>query len=75
MTISAAEGANDSLVINALGGQRHDQRVDHLDAGTVKLTLDGGAGDESSLGGRGADVLLGGDGDDFIDGDKATTWP
>ena len=41
-----------------------------LAAGVVKLTLDGGNGDDTILGGQGADVLLGGDGNDFVDGDN-----
>ena len=36
----------------------------------MKLTIDGGAGDDTILGSQGADVLLGGDGDDFIFGDN-----
>ena len=39
-------------------------------AGVVKLTTDGGAGDDTLLGSQGADVLLGGDGNDFVFGDN-----
>ena len=39
-------------------------------AGIVKLTVDGGAGDDTLLGSQGADVFLGGDGNDFIFGDN-----
>ena len=36
----------------------------------IKLTLDGGAGDDTILGSQGADTILGGEGDDFIFGDN-----
>ena len=36
----------------------------------MKLTVDGGAGDDTILGSQGADVFLGGDGNDFIFGDN-----
>ena len=36
----------------------------------MKLTVDGGAGNDTILGSRGADVLLGGDGNDFVDGEQ-----
>jgi Ca2+-binding RTX toxin-like protein len=36
----------------------------------MKLTLDGGAGNDSILGSGGADRLIGGDGDDFVDGNR-----
>ncbi len=41
-------------------------------AGVVKVTLDGGAGDDTIFGSRGNDTLIGGDGDDFIDGQQGT---
>ena len=64
-----AEGANDALVINALGG---DDGVTSttLPAGVIKLTVDGGAGEDNVLGSQGADVLLGGSEDDFVFGDN-----
>jgi Ca2+-binding RTX toxin-like protein len=69
VNISRSEGTNDALVINALGGE-DDVTATTLPAGVVKLTLDGGTGDDSLLGSQGADVFLGGDGDDFIFGDN-----
>ncbi|WP_376093744.1 calcium-binding protein [Roseomonas sp. CCTCC AB2023176] len=39
-------------------------------AGGVRLTLDGGAGDDQLTGGQGNDTLLGGTGDDFIIGGR-----
>jgi Ca2+-binding RTX toxin-like protein len=60
VSIANAEGANDSLVISA-GGGNDGITATTLPAGVMKLTLDGGAGD---------DVILGGDGDDFVFGDN-----
>jgi Ca2+-binding RTX toxin-like protein len=69
VTVNSAEGANDSLVVNTLGGA--DQvTAATVFAGTVKLTLDGGTGNDTLIGSRGADVLLGGVGNDFIDGQQ-----
>jgi Ca2+-binding RTX toxin-like protein len=69
VNVSGSEGANDSLVVNALGG---NDTIDAtaLPAGIVKLAADGGAGDDNLLGSQGADSLLGGDGKDFIDGNR-----
>jgi Ca2+-binding RTX toxin-like protein len=67
--ISNSEGANDSLVINA-GGGNDAINASTLPAGVIKLTLDGGAGDDEIFGSQGADVILGGDGNDFIFGDN-----
>jgi Ca2+-binding RTX toxin-like protein len=69
VNITNSEGANDSLVINTLGGS--DQvTATTLPAGVIKLTVDGGAADDSLLGSQGADVFLGGIGPDFIFGDN-----
>jgi Ca2+-binding RTX toxin-like protein len=64
-----SEGANDSLVINGLGGD-DGITATTLPAGIIKLTIDGGAGDDSILGSQGDDTLLGGDGNDFVFGDN-----
>lgn len=69
VNITNSEGANDSLVVNALGGN-DGLTASTLVAGITKLTLDGGAANDTILGSRGADVLLGGDGDDFLDGQQ-----
>jgi Ca2+-binding RTX toxin-like protein len=69
VNITNAEGANDSLVINALGGN-DGVTATTLPAGIVKLTVDGGVGDDTLLGSQGADVFLGGDHNDFIFGDN-----
>lgn len=62
-------GTTETLVLNANGGD------DTITAGTglsalIKLTLDGGAGNDTINGGDGADILIGGDGNDFIDGNR-----
>ena len=69
VNIAHADAARDALIVNALGG---NDRIDAsaLGADTMKLTEDGGAGDDTLLGGRGNDVLLGGDGNDAIDGNQ-----
>jgi Ca2+-binding RTX toxin-like protein len=69
VNITNSEGANDSLTINTLGGS--DQvTATTLPAGVIKLTVDGGAADDSLLGSQGADVFLGGIGPDFMFGDN-----
>lgn len=69
VNITGAEGANDSLVIKALGG---DDRITAttMPAGIIKLTIDAGAGNDTVFGSQGADVILGGDGHDYIFGDN-----
>jgi Ca2+-binding RTX toxin-like protein len=69
VNITHSEGANDSLLINALGGD-DTIRATTLAAGVTKLTIDGGAGDDTILGSQGGDVLRAGDGDDFVFGDN-----
>ena len=36
----------------------------------IKITVDGGAGNDTLLGGNGIDILLGGDGNDVVDGNQ-----
>ncbi len=69
VNITASEGANDSLVVNLLGGNDAFTATT-LAAGIVKLTIDAGAGNDVVLGSQGADVILGGDGNDFVFGDN-----
>jgi Ca2+-binding RTX toxin-like protein len=69
VNISGSEGANDALVINALGGE-DGVTATTMPAGVTKLTIDGGANDDVLLGSQGADVFLAGDGDDFVFGDN-----
>ena len=69
VSVSGSEGANDQLVVNMLGG---DDTVDAstMPASVVRLSVDGGAGNDTILGGDGSDVLMGGDGNDLIDGGR-----
>lgn len=69
VNVTGSEGANDSLVVNALGGN-DGITASTVPAGVVKLILDGGAGNDTILGSQGADVILGGDGNDFVFGDN-----
>ena len=69
VNITNSEGANDSLVINALGGD-DDVTATTLPAGVIKLTIDGGAGEDDLLGSQSADVFLAGGEGDFIFGDN-----
>jgi Ca2+-binding RTX toxin-like protein len=67
VTIKGAEGANDSLVINAVGGS---DTIDAsgLAAGMINLTIDGGDGNDTIVGSHGADMLIGGAGNDVVTG-------
>ena len=62
-------GTCENLVLNANGGNDSFSASGNL-AALIKITVDGGAGDDTILGSNGADVLLGGDGNDFIDGNQ-----
>ena len=67
VNITGAEAANDRLTVNLLAG---DDVVDAsgVAAGSIQLTLDGGADSDVLIGGDGNDVLLGGTGDDVLIG-------
>lgn len=69
VNITQSEGANDTLVINTLGGN-DDITATALPAGVIKLTIDSGAGDDTVLGSQGVDTILAGDGNDFVFGDN-----
>ncbi|HEX8916596.1 MAG TPA: calcium-binding protein [Humisphaera sp.] len=69
VNVTGSEGANDSLVVNALGGN-DGVTATTVPAGIVRLTLDGGTGNDTLLGSQGADTLFGGDGSDFVDGNQ-----
>ncbi|MGZ8632598.1 MAG: calcium-binding protein [Solirubrobacteraceae bacterium] len=69
VNVAHAEAARDALIINALGGD--DQvAAATLGADAMKLTEDGGAGNDTLAGGRGNDVQVGGDGNDAVDGNQ-----
>jgi Ca2+-binding RTX toxin-like protein len=74
--VFGSEAANDRLIINALAG---DDLVDAsgLLAGAIKLTLNGGLGNDLFLGSQDADQIVGNDGDDVAlmgAGDDVFTW-
>src|SRR6187401_2358873 len=62
-------GTSESLVLNANGGNDTFSATGNL-ATLIKITVDGGTGNDTLLGSNGIDQLLGGDGDDFIDGQQ-----
>ena len=62
-------GTSENLVVNANGGDDSFSATGNL-AALIKITVDGGAGNDTLLGGNGDDLLLGGDGNDFIDGNQ-----
>ena len=69
VNITNSEGANDALVLNTLGGD-DSVTATSLPAGVIKLTVDGGALNDTLLGSQGADTFLGGGGNDFVFGDN-----
>src|SRR5499433_1690583 len=62
-------GTTENLVLNANGGDDVITASNGL-AGLIKLTIDGGAGNDTITGGDGDDTLLGGDGNDIITGGR-----
>jgi Ca2+-binding RTX toxin-like protein len=62
-------GTTENLVLNANGGDDSFTGGNGL-APLIKITVDGGAGNDTINGSDGADQLLGGDGDDTIDGNR-----
>jgi Ca2+-binding RTX toxin-like protein len=85
VSITGAEGANDVLTINA-GAGNDVINAQTLPAATIKLVIDGGAGNDTITGGQGADILIGGTGNDTViggqgndtadlgDGDDSFVW-
>lgn len=64
-------GTSENLVVNMNGGDDSFSATGNL-AALIKLTVDGGTGNDTILGSNGIDLLLGGDGDDFIDGQQGS---
>src|SRR6266699_3097845 len=62
-------GTTENLVLNANGGDDTITAGNGL-ASLIKLTIDGGAGNDTITGGDGNDTLLGGDGNDVIIGGR-----
>ncbi len=69
MTIDGAEGANDTLTINALGGN-DTINASAIAAGEIRLTIDGGDGNDTITGSAGDDTLIGGNGNDTVIGGR-----
>jgi Ca2+-binding RTX toxin-like protein len=64
-------GTTENLVVNANGGDDVITAGNGL-ANLIKLTIDGGAGNDTITGGDGNDTLLGGDGNDVITGGRGS---
>lgn len=64
-------GTSENLVVNMNGGDDTFSATGNL-AALIRVTVDGGAGNDTILGSNGADLLLGGDGNDFIDGQQGS---
>ncbi len=62
-------GTSESLVLNANGGDDTVTGSNGL-ATLIRLTVDGGSGNDTITGGDGADFLFGGDGNDAINGGR-----
>jgi len=62
-------GTTENLVVNANGGDDVITAGNGL-ASLIKLTIDGGAGNDTITGGDGDDLLIGGDGNDLITGGR-----
>jgi Ca2+-binding RTX toxin-like protein len=62
-------GTCENLVLNANGGNDSFSATGNL-AALIKITVDGGTGEDTLLGSNGIDLLIGGDGNDFIDGQQ-----
>jgi Ca2+-binding RTX toxin-like protein len=67
VSMSGAEGANDVLRVNA-GAGNDVINAQTLPAASIKLVIDGGAGNDTITGGQGADILIGGTGNDTVNG-------
>ena len=67
LVIANAEAANDSVIINGLGGDDAISAA-KLPAGAVALTLDGGIGNDVIVGSQESDILLGGEDNDSVTG-------
>jgi Ca2+-binding RTX toxin-like protein len=67
LSIVGSEPALDQLIISLLAGNDVADASD-LQDGVIKLTIDGGQGNDVLQGGAGADTLLGGDDDDVLNG-------
>jgi Ca2+-binding RTX toxin-like protein len=62
-------GTSENLVLNANGGNDSFSATGNL-AALIKITVDGGAGNDTILGSNGIDLLLGGADNDLVDGQQ-----
>ncbi|WP_119419144.1 beta strand repeat-containing protein [Desertibaculum subflavum] len=62
-------GTMENIVVNMGGGDDSFSATGNL-AALIKITVDGGAGNDTILGSNGVDLLIGGEGNDFIDGQQ-----
>jgi Ca2+-binding RTX toxin-like protein len=62
-------GTSENLVLNANGGDDSFSNTGNL-AALIKITADGGTGNDTLLGSNGIDILIAGDGNDFVDGQQ-----
>jgi Ca2+-binding RTX toxin-like protein len=67
VNVTGTEVANDRIVVQGFDGDDVIE-ASGVAAGAVKLTLDGGAGNDILIGSDGDDILLGGAGDDVLIG-------
>jgi Ca2+-binding RTX toxin-like protein len=67
VNIVGSEATLDQLRIDALAGD-DVVSAEGLQAGAIKLTIDGGPGNDVLIGSAGDDELFGGDGDDILEG-------
>jgi Ca2+-binding RTX toxin-like protein len=67
VAIIGAEPANDVLLVSALDGNDYVNAA-NLGINPIKLTIDGGAGNDIIFGSGGSDTLLGGNGNDTLGG-------
>jgi Ca2+-binding RTX toxin-like protein len=76
VAITGGEAANDSLTLSAQGGI-DVVNASGLPAGVIRLTMNGGLGNDVLIGSQGADSFTGGDGNDTVfggNGDDVFTW-
>jgi Ca2+-binding RTX toxin-like protein len=64
-------GTSENLVVNANGGDDTFTAANGL-ASLIRISVDGGAGNDTLTGGDGNDVLSGGDGNDVITGGRGS---
>jgi Ca2+-binding RTX toxin-like protein len=76
VNITGAEGTNDLLTVNTLGGD-DTINASNVPADLIGLVLNGGAGNDTILGSLGNDLVNGGPGNDVAlmdDGDDTFVW-